>query len=71
LGDGPIPEDAEPLREAKSLGVALAHAIEEGAEFSEQLKEHEEQRRYFRDVIMNRKDQWDWEYRYWKEKGWL
>jgi multimeric flavodoxin WrbA len=71
LGDGPIPEDAASLHEARSLGVALAHAIEEGTEFPEQLQEHEEQRRYFRNVIMNRKDQWDWEYRYWQEKSWL
>jgi hypothetical protein len=53
------------------LGIALAHAIEDGAVFPEQLKGHEDQRRYFREVIVKRKDEWDWEYRYWKEKGWL
>lgn len=71
LDDGPIPEDAKVLQEARSLGISLAQNIERGTEFPEQLREQEEQRRYFRDVILRRKDQWGWEYRYWQEKGWL
>jgi multimeric flavodoxin WrbA len=71
LGNEPLPEDTEPLHEAKSLGVDLAQAIKEGTEFPEQLKQHEIQRRYLREVILKNKEQWDWEYRYWKEKGWL
>ena len=59
------------FQEARSLGIALAQNIEKGTEFPEQRKEHEEQRRYFREVIVKRKDLWDWEYRYWQEKGWL
>jgi multimeric flavodoxin WrbA len=71
LDDGPIPEDAKVLQEARSLGIGLAQNIEKGAEFPEQLKGHGEQRKYFRDVIVKRQEQWDWEYRYWQEKGWL
>jgi multimeric flavodoxin WrbA len=71
LADGLISEEEEPMREAKSLGVTLATAIEEGSEFPEQLKEQENQRQFFREVITSRKDEWDWEYRYWQEKGWL
>jgi multimeric flavodoxin WrbA len=71
LDDGPIPQDATVLQEARSLGIVLAQNIEKGTEFPEQLKEHEEQRGYFREVILKRKEQWDWEYRYWQEKGWF
>ena len=53
------------------MGAALAQNIERGTEFPEQIKEHEEQRRYFREVIMKRKDLWDREYRFWQEKRWL
>jgi multimeric flavodoxin WrbA len=71
LVDGPISEDAEPIHEAKSLGVTLVYVIEEGKEFPEQLKEHESQRGFFRQVVTGRREEWDWEYRYWQEKGWL
>lgn len=69
--DGLIPAGAEPLRQAKTLGITLARAIEEKKEFPEQLQEQERLRRYFRDVIIKRRDRWDWEYRYWLEKSWL
>ncbi|HHW43472.1 iron-sulfur protein [Desulfofundulus thermobenzoicus] len=71
LDDGPIPADAEPLGQARALGVTLARAIEEKKEFPEQLREQEGLRKYFRNVIIKRRDRWDWEYRYWLEKGWL
>lgn len=71
LSDGPIPEGAELLREARSLGAVLARAIEESAEFPEQLQEQEQQRGFIREFIFNNKDRWDWEYRHWKERGWF
>jgi multimeric flavodoxin WrbA len=71
LGEGPIPDDSQVLQEARSLGVDLAQAIAEGAVSPEQMQQQAEQRRYFRDVIIDHRDQWDWEYRYWKEQGWL
>lgn len=71
LDDGPIPEGAEPLRQARTLGVTLVQAIKEKREFPEQLQEQERIRNYFRQVLIKRKEKWDWEYRYWQEKGWL
>lgn len=68
---GLLPEDAEQLARARDLGVELVRAIEEKREFPEQLQEQERVRNYFRQVIIRNKDIWDWEYRYWTEKGWL
>ncbi|MGB9804831.1 flavodoxin family protein, partial [Desulfofundulus sp.] len=71
LDDGVIAEDAEPLKQANALGVALARAIKEKREFPDQIRQQEKLREYFRNVIIKRKDRWDWEYRYWQAKGWL
>jgi multimeric flavodoxin WrbA len=71
LADGLIPEGDDPLCEAKSLGITLANAVKDKTEFPEQLKEHEVERQFFSLVVTSRLDEWDWEYRYWKEKGWL
>ncbi|WP_259498845.1 hypothetical protein [Desulfofundulus thermocisternus] len=71
LDDGPVPGDAELLKQANALGVTLVRAIKEKQEFPDQIQQQEKLREYFRDVIIKRKDRWDWEYRYWQEKGWL
>ncbi|WP_051617761.1 flavodoxin family protein [Desulfofundulus thermocisternus] len=71
LDDGPVPGDAELLKQANALGVTLVRAIKEKQEFPDQIQQQEKLREYFRDVIIKRKDRWDREYRYWQGKGWL
>jgi hypothetical protein len=39
--------------------------------FADQVKEQEQRRAYFRQIMLKRKEKWSWEYDYWKEKGWL
>lgn len=69
--DGLVPEGHASLDEMKKLAVELVTSIKEKRTIAEQVKEQEEIRKYFGTVIEARKEQWGWEYRYWKEKGWL
>lgn len=69
--EGLLAEDDPIFHEIRNLGDELVSSIKEKKIFAGQLKEQEDIRGYFRDVIMWRKEQWSWEYRYWQEKGWL
>ena len=71
LEDGQVDPASTPAREAEKVGVRLVEAITAREEFPEQLKEIESRRRYFRELILKRRDNWPWEHRYWQEKGWL
>jgi multimeric flavodoxin WrbA len=71
LEDGLIPAESEAMKKARDLGLSLAQAIREKRAFPEQLSKMEGIRQYFRSIIIKRKEAWDWEYRYWQEKGWL
>lgn len=71
LPDGPVALDSAPARLAEELGVRLVEAIAAGEQIPEQVSQVGAMRRYFRDVIARRREDWPWEYRYWQEKGWL
>ncbi|HVN70967.1 MAG TPA: flavodoxin family protein [Desulfomonilia bacterium] len=71
LDDGLIPEGADVMEQALELGRTLAAAIEEKREFPAQIETLSRLRNYFCMIMEKRKDRWDWEYRYWQEKGWL
>jgi multimeric flavodoxin WrbA len=63
--------DAEQLKAAFALGAKLADDIKAKTVYPEQMKEIETRRRYFADIIKLRKADWDGEYKYYAEKGWL
>ena len=71
LDDGPVPTGSDVMKRAGDLGRSLARAIEEKKEFPEQLQRLSHLRQYFCNIMIKRKERWDWEYRYWQEKGWL
>ncbi len=71
LDDGPVPTGSDVMQRARELGRSLARAIEEKKEFPEQLQRLSQLRLYFCNIMIKRKERWDWEYRYWQEKGWL
>jgi len=71
LEDGLIPSASDVLEQARNLGLSLVRAIEEKEAFPAQLKKIELMRSYFREIMIKRKDRWDFEYRYWQQKGWL
>ena len=62
---------AEGLKAAYALGIKLAADIGAKTVYEEQMKEIETRRRYFAEIIRRRKADWDGEYRYYTEKGWL
>ena len=68
---GPMSEFDALREKAKPLGGQIAEALKEGKKFSDQLATMEIRRRFFKDAISSRKEQWAGEYEYWKEKGWL
>lgn len=63
--------NAEDLKAAFALGRKLAEDIQAKTSYPEQAKEIETRRRYFAEVIKRRKTDWDGEYKYYVEKGWL
>ncbi len=67
---GPAPTE-EQLKEAFALGAKLAADISAKTAYPEQLAEIETRRRYFAEIVKRRKDDWDGEYHYYREKGWL
>jgi multimeric flavodoxin WrbA len=71
LDDGPVPTGSDVMQRAGELGRSLARAIEEKEEFPEQIQRLSQLRQYFCNIMIKRKERWDWEYRYWQEKGWL
>lgn len=57
--------------QTRSFGQKLVKAIKEREEYPEQLKEIENFRKFFKDVIQARKNEWEAEFRYWQEQGWI
>lgn len=57
--------------EAFALGRKLATDMEEKKEYPDQLEIIEKGKEHFRSIIEARKKEWQGEYLYWKEKGWL
>lgn len=62
---------ADDLKAAYALGRKLAGDIKARTAYPEQTKEIEERRRYFAELVKRRKADWDGEYKYYTEKGWL
>ena len=61
----------EKLEEAYLLGKKLAQDIKDKTAYADQMKFIEATREHFKRVIQLRKDDWQEEYIYWQEKGWL
>lgn len=71
LEDGPVEPGSAPALEAAELGLSLVEAIRAKKVFADQVREMESRRGYFRELMVKRQEHWPWEYRYWREKGWL
>lgn len=65
----PITEEAK--NKANNLGVNLAEALTKKKIFPVEQVTINMHREYFRKVIVARKEDWEGEYQYWKDKGWL
>jgi multimeric flavodoxin WrbA len=65
----PVTEDIK--KKAGKLGETLSEAIKSKKEFSDQMKEIQSRRSFFRRIIEAHKEEWAGEYDYWKEMGWL
>lgn len=57
--------------QARQLGRTLASDIKDKKLYPEQSKIIEAGRQHFKRVILMRKDDWQQEYRYWQQQGWL
>jgi multimeric flavodoxin WrbA len=57
--------------ESLELGRELVQAALEGRVYVEQEAVHAQMRERFRRLILANKDQWPYEYEYWRSKGWL
>lgn len=66
-----VPISKEKLRQAYQLGKRLALDIKAKRIFLEQIKIIEEGRKHFKRIMQLRKDDWQEEYQYWKDRGWL
>jgi len=59
------------FHEAYQLGKKLARDINDKKAYPEQLEIIEKGKRHFREVVKARKSDWQQEYQYWQDKGWL
>jgi len=66
-----VPISKEKTEEAYELGKKLASDIQEKRKYPEQIKVIEQFKEYFKKIIHIRTYDWEEEYLYWKEKGWL
>jgi multimeric flavodoxin WrbA len=61
----------EQKEEAFNLGRKLANDIKEKHSYPEQLELIERGKQHFAQIIKLRKNEWQEEYQYWQDKGWL
>lgn len=61
----------EKTEEAAALGRKLAADIKERIAYPGQIKLIDSGRQYFKEIIQARKNEWQEEYQYWLDKGWL
>ena len=61
----------EKKNEAFKLGKKIAADLREKKQYADQLQEIQKGKQYFARVIQVRKDDWQEEYKYWSQKGWL
>jgi multimeric flavodoxin WrbA len=59
------------IEEAQGIGRKLAADIRQKKTYAEQLKIIEIGRQHFQEIIKLRKNDWQDEYKYWSDKGWL
>lgn len=59
------------IQEAYQLGVKLAEDVKEKRVFIGQVTVIEKGREHFKRIMQFRKDDWQAEYAYWQDKGWL
>ncbi len=52
------------------LGCKLAEDIRSGRIYRTQKRKHEENKKYFQNLVKMYKDEWIHEYEYWNKKGW-
>lgn len=69
--DARVPLQPADLAAASALGAGLAAAIRDRRPYPDQLQAIESQKRYFGALIAARKEQWGYEFRHWKDQGWL
>lgn len=61
----------EKLEEAYQLGKRLAQDVKEKKVYADQMRIIEANRQHFKEVIQLKKADWQEEYAYWQERGWL
>lgn len=58
------------VKKAYKLGISLAEDIRTRKIYRKQKRRHEENRRYFQNLVKLYKDEWVHEYKYWDTKSW-
>lgn len=66
-----VPISKEKMEEAFALGQKLAYDIREKRKYPEQLETIHKFKEHFKKIMNMRTCEWEEEYEYWKEKGWL
>lgn len=66
-----VPLSKEKMEEAYRLGEKLTADIKEEREYPDQIEIIERGKQHFREIIKARKNAWEAEYQYWRDKGWL
>lgn len=61
----------EKMEEAFKLGRKLSADIQEKKVYPDQIELIEQGRKHFKEIIKLRKNEWQEEYQYWRDKGWL
>ena len=69
--DARMPLKDADFNAAAALGEALVTAIRDGKIYPDQVQIIEERKRYFARLMAQRKEQWPYEYEYWRAQGWL
>ena len=69
--DAKSPLKPDDMAAAAALGKTLVAAIQAKQQYPDQIKSIELQKQYFRKLITLRKDDWPYEYQFWRNKDWL
>lgn len=66
-----VPLSKEKIGEAYKLGNTFITDIKERKAYAEQSEIIERGKQYFKEIIKARKNEWQEEYQYWLDKGWV
>lgn len=69
--DAKSPLKPADIAAAAALGKALVVAMQAKQQYPGQIKSMESQKQYFRKLITLRKDEWPYEYQFWRDQDWL